>query len=123
MLAGFAALGCRNAIGLDHFVVSASLQPRVKAAEKLTLGKVGGSKGPIEGKPNPLLAVSDHCPIVMTSTCKCLTMKLVSKSPMVLPGTDYWNPEEMVYDKFKADKRRKVYPVLNLAPGTSELPK
>lgn len=66
VLAGFAALGCRNPIGLDHFVVSASLQPKVKAAEKLSLGRLGGSKGPIEGKPNPLLSVSDHCPIVMT---------------------------------------------------------
>lgn len=35
-----------------------------------------------------------------------------SKSPMVLLGMDYWNPDEMVYDKPKTDKRKKVYPVL-----------
>jgi endonuclease/exonuclease/phosphatase family metal-dependent hydrolase len=66
LLSGFAALGCRNPIGLDHFVVSSSLSSKVKSAEKLSIGRMGGSKGPIEGKPEPLLAVSDHCPIVMT---------------------------------------------------------
>jgi endonuclease/exonuclease/phosphatase family metal-dependent hydrolase len=66
LLSGFAALGCRNPIGLDHFVVSASLQAKVKSAEKVSIGRMGGSKSPIEGKPEPLLAVSDHCPIVMT---------------------------------------------------------
>jgi hypothetical protein len=35
-----------------------------------------------------------------------------SKSPMVLLGKDYWDPEEMVYDKPETDKRKKVYPVL-----------
>lgn len=49
LLSGSSALGCRNPIGLDHFVISASLQPKVMAAEKLPLGKLGGSKGPIQG--------------------------------------------------------------------------
>lgn len=66
VLATASALGCRNPIGLDHFVISGSLQPKVKAAEKLPIGKLGGSKAPTEGKPQPLLAVSDHCPIVLT---------------------------------------------------------
>lgn len=35
-----------------------------------------------------------------------------SKSPMVLLGSDYWNPDEMVYDQPKTDKRKKVYPLL-----------
>lgn len=65
-LAGPTALGCRNAIGLDHFVVSGSLQAKVSAAEKLSIGHFGGSRGPIDGESEPILAVSDHCPIVMT---------------------------------------------------------
>lgn len=35
-----------------------------------------------------------------------------SKSPMVLFGSDYWNPDEMVFDKPKTDKRKKVFPLL-----------
>ncbi len=65
-LSASAALGCRNPIGLDHFVVANALKTNVVSAEKLPLGKLGGSMGPVEGKPDPLLAVSDHCPIVMT---------------------------------------------------------
>jgi predicted Rossmann-fold nucleotide-binding protein len=34
------------------------------------------------------------------------------KSPMVLLGTDYWNPDEMVYGKPTIDKRKKIYPIL-----------
>ena len=34
------------------------------------------------------------------------------KSPMVLLGTDYWNPDEMVYGKPTTDKRKKIYPIL-----------
>jgi len=60
------ALGCRNPIGLDHFVISNSLQSKVKSAEKLAIGKLGGTLPAKDGHPNPLLAVSDHCPIVMT---------------------------------------------------------
>lgn len=66
LLSGFTALGCRNPIGLDHFVISSSLASKVRSAEKLSIGRMGGSKGPIEGRAEPLLAVSDHCPIVMT---------------------------------------------------------
>ncbi|MEN4918464.1 hypothetical protein ABE485_07315 [Achromobacter spanius] len=66
LLSGFNALGCRNPIGLDHFVISNSLASKVTSAEKLSIGRMGGSKGPTEAKAEPLLAVSDHCPIVMT---------------------------------------------------------
>lgn len=66
VLAGVSALGCRNPIGLDHFVIPTSLLSRVAAAEKTSIGALGFSKGPIAGKPEPLLAISDHCPIVMT---------------------------------------------------------
>lgn len=60
------ALGCRNSIGLDHFVVSNVIKTKLVSAEKIPLGKLGSSKGSIDGKTGPLLAVSDHCPIVMT---------------------------------------------------------
>lgn len=35
-----------------------------------------------------------------------------SKSPMILFGSDYWNPDEMEFDQPKTDKRKKVYPLL-----------
>lgn len=65
-LAAPIALGCRYPIGLDHFVVSDSLQAKIILAEKLPIGQLGGSKLPVQGRPEPFLAVSDHCPIVFT---------------------------------------------------------
>ena len=65
-LANAAALGCRNPVGLDHFVVSAGLQSAILSAEKIPLGRLGGSRSPHDGRPDPLLAVSDHCSIVLT---------------------------------------------------------
>lgn len=59
-------LGCRNPIGLDHFIVSDSLKPSVKSAQKIAIGALGRSLSPKEGKPEPLLAISDHCPILLT---------------------------------------------------------
>jgi hypothetical protein len=55
-------LGCRNPVGLDQILVSDDLKPKVQAAHKVSIGKLGLSLGPIAGKPDPLLAVSDHCP-------------------------------------------------------------
>ncbi len=60
-----ATLGCRNPIGLDHFVVSASLAPKVRGAQKLSIGDEGQSRAAAPGEKEPVLGVSDHCPIVM----------------------------------------------------------
>lgn len=57
--------GYRNPIGLDRFVVSAGLARGVLGARKIGLGCLGRTLGPTADKPSPLLAVSDHCPIVM----------------------------------------------------------
>jgi exonuclease III len=65
-LASSKALGCSYPIGLDHFLVSVGLQPAIVSAEKVRIGPLGGSHQPQEGRPDPLLAVSDHCPIVLT---------------------------------------------------------
>lgn len=59
------ALGCRNPIGLDHIIVSAGLQPKVRAAAKVAIGALGQTLAPAEGRPASL-AVSDHCPIVVS---------------------------------------------------------
>jgi endonuclease/exonuclease/phosphatase family metal-dependent hydrolase len=55
-------LGCRNPIGLDHVLVSDGLAAGA-SAEKVALGKFGGTRPATERFPDPLLAVSDHCPV------------------------------------------------------------
>ncbi len=55
-------LGCRLAAGLDHFVVAESMRSRVREAVKLPLGRFGRTRAGRDGN-EPLLAVSDHCPI------------------------------------------------------------
>jgi hypothetical protein len=55
-------LGCRNPIGLDHVLVSQSLAVGV-TAEKVALGKFGGTRPATDRFPDPLLAVPDHCPV------------------------------------------------------------
>ena len=58
-------LGCRNAVGLVHILVSDSLASRVVSTRKIALGNLGramSAKPP--QRPEPLLAVSDHCPQV-----------------------------------------------------------
>ena len=60
------ALGCRNPVGLDHVLVSKSLAPSVTSTTKIAIGASGRPLGP--NPPHflePLLAVSDHCPIVV----------------------------------------------------------
>lgn len=64
-LASAQELGCRLAIGLDHFVVSESLREHVREAVKLPIGRFGRTRAPRDGSGEPLLAVSDHCPIRM----------------------------------------------------------
>lgn len=59
-------LGCRNGVGLDHMLVSKGLEPRVTQVVKVSIGRLGGSMEPRPDEPEPLLAISDHCPIVAT---------------------------------------------------------
>jgi len=58
-------LGCRNPVGLDHILVSQSLAAAVRSTNKISIDALGTSLSP---KPpallDPLLAVSDHCPLV-----------------------------------------------------------
>ncbi len=61
-----AGLGCRNAIGLDHFVVSEKLKTKVSGAQKVGIGASGESLAAPAGKSDPVLGTSDHCPIVMS---------------------------------------------------------
>lgn len=60
-----AGLGCRNPVGLDYILVSQTLAGAVTATSKVAIGSFGRSLGaePPQ-KPEPLLAVSDHCPLV-----------------------------------------------------------
>jgi endonuclease/exonuclease/phosphatase family metal-dependent hydrolase len=59
------ALGCRNGVGLDHFLISDTLKAKVAGAEKIAIGRFGRSQGPTSARSEPLLGVSDHCPIVL----------------------------------------------------------
>ncbi len=66
-LASAAQMGCRNPVGLDQVVVSEGLSAAVRSAVKLPIGKFGGTlaaKPP--SFPDPVLAVSDHCPTLVT---------------------------------------------------------
>lgn len=58
-------LGCRNPVGLDHIIVSQSLAGAVRSTTKVSIGVKGTSLPPNPPKfSDPLLAVSDHCPLV-----------------------------------------------------------
>ena len=65
LIASQSGLGCRNGVGLDHFLVSDSLAPLVQDAQKIAIGIFGQSRAASEFRSDPLLAISDHCPIVM----------------------------------------------------------
>lgn len=54
-------LGCRNPIGLDHIATTGSLHA---TAEKIPLGHRGRTQATDTIHPDPLLGVSDHCPLV-----------------------------------------------------------
>ncbi|CDI03339.1 conserved exported hypothetical protein [Candidatus Competibacter denitrificans Run_A_D11] len=56
-----AALGCRNPVGLDGIAVSGTTNA---IAEKVALGRFGRTRAADRAHPDPLLAVSDHCPLV-----------------------------------------------------------
>lgn len=58
-------LGCRNPIGLDHVLVSQGLATGA-SARKVPLGLMGGTRPAGDRFPDPLLALSDHCPLVAT---------------------------------------------------------
>ena len=58
------ALGCRNAVGLDHFLVSDSLASKVVDARKVPIGAAGQTLAATATTPAQL-AASDHCPVVM----------------------------------------------------------
>ena len=60
------ALGCRNPIGLDHIAVrlpAGAAAGAVPGAEKVALGFLGRTLEASDKRPEPLLAVSDHCPL------------------------------------------------------------
>ena len=55
-------LGCRNPLGLDHIAIGREL--RADDATKVALGVRGRTLAATDTKPEPLLGVSDHCPLV-----------------------------------------------------------
>ncbi|PIT06398.1 hypothetical protein TSA1_29760 [Bradyrhizobium nitroreducens] len=55
------SLGCRNPIGLDQMLVSASISVPYSAT-KLAIGRFGGTRPAGQSHSDPLLAISDHCP-------------------------------------------------------------
>jgi endonuclease/exonuclease/phosphatase family metal-dependent hydrolase len=64
-------LGCRNPIGLDHIALGGALQAAPgangePAAQKIPIGLYGRTRAANTEHPQPLLAVSDHCPLVAT---------------------------------------------------------
>ncbi|WAC27884.1 endonuclease/exonuclease/phosphatase family protein [Ancylobacter sp. SL191] len=61
-LAGVNSLGCRNPVGLDHIVLGPGLTAG-QAAVKVPLGRQGRTLPANQTHPNPLLALSDHCPL------------------------------------------------------------
>jgi endonuclease/exonuclease/phosphatase family metal-dependent hydrolase len=62
VLAARDGLGCRNPIGLDHIVLSSALNV-LDAGGKYPLGAYGATRRASPGASDPLLAVSDHCPL------------------------------------------------------------
>lgn len=63
-LARFENLGCRNPLGLDHVLVGGGAVADV--AEKVSIGRLGRTLPPSAARPDALLSVSDHCPLVAT---------------------------------------------------------
>lgn len=64
LMSGRTGLGCRNPIGLDFILVSQSLASAVSSTNKIGIGPLGGSRALTASRPDPLLSVSDHCPMV-----------------------------------------------------------
>jgi endonuclease/exonuclease/phosphatase family metal-dependent hydrolase len=64
VLSDRSGLGCRNSVGLDHILVSEGLANAVTATTKVPLGNLGRALSARPPQhPEPLLAVSDHCPL------------------------------------------------------------
>lgn len=61
-LAASSALGCRNPLGLDH-IATRNLKVEGPAL-KVALGPLGRTLISTPQHPDPLLALSDHCPLV-----------------------------------------------------------
>ncbi len=61
-LASREGLGCRNPIGLDHIAISPALRA-LSPAVKIPIGVFGSTRKATPERPDPLLAVSDHCPL------------------------------------------------------------
>jgi hypothetical protein len=59
------SLGCRFPVGLDHVLVSDGIAVGA-TAEKVAIGPLGGTRPATPNRPDPLLAVSDHCPLKAT---------------------------------------------------------
>ncbi|MQU75208.1 hypothetical protein GHK29_11195 [Sinorhizobium medicae] len=55
-------LGCRNPLGLDHILIGRGLV-NIEGAEHVAIGAFGGTKPASGLHPDPLLAISDHCPL------------------------------------------------------------
>lgn len=65
MLSDREGLGCRNAVGLVHVLASDRLAKAVTSTVKVPLGNLGRALPARPPQhPQPLLAVSDHCPLV-----------------------------------------------------------
>jgi endonuclease/exonuclease/phosphatase family metal-dependent hydrolase len=58
-------LGCRNPVGLDHILIGQGLSS-TDQAQKVALGKQGRALSANATHPDPLLALSDHCPLTAT---------------------------------------------------------
>lgn len=56
------SLGCRNPIGLDQMLASQAIVGSGSAI-KVAIGRLGGTRPANQENPDPLLAVSDHCPL------------------------------------------------------------
>lgn len=61
------SLGCRNPLGLDHILISRGINA-AGSAEHISVGVFGGTKPANTAHPDPLLAISDHCPMVAKLT-------------------------------------------------------
>jgi len=59
------SLGCRNPIGLDQILVTTGLTS-TSPATKVAVGALGGTRPATAKHPEPLLAISDHCPLKAT---------------------------------------------------------
>lgn len=60
-------LGCRNPLGLDHILIGRGVTSAFPA-EHVAVGVFGGTKPAGPNHPDPLLAISDHCPMVAKLT-------------------------------------------------------